>query len=636
MLYLTQGQTSALFSAIRVILQFASMYFIKNVVSRAYNLTYMERVNAGFISKLRYIFWAPFPKGKKHAFGRFMVLVALVVSASLTWLPTLLNNLFPVEPTYRDDFKRELPFSSYDQLQLTRTKPNRTYVLDLLGDMGIELPSTERFSSFSNPSPPTMTSCTHGAPGTYVATGDDGVLMTCFGDTKVSLGRFSDNQAYVFQNPGTAPYNPGTIPTNPGATPTSPGTLPTNPSTLPTDPGTLPTDPGTLPTNPGTAPTNPGTAPTNPGTAPINPNFQYFNIQGLGSPNLGLVYNNLSPVSSGNFSENNENGIRSVESCIAVIGSARQCVRHTLGYLIVDKKGVLIIEKKLIHQGKGSNDQYQYVYYPQTSPCDDLAAPTWREMCAVMERTNPYPPAAGNVYGYQSLTKTDTGVRRDVIWLESTSQGTSAYGGAKRSYGGLSLEISISGYAGLPNTTEILRWYQNNTSAKDANCYWGQELFEATNILSTSTYTKADNWTSWGFSKTDIANMTNFILQGTPVYNGYINLEYTKQLVSIPEFLLYIFAGVVVTLVGLGYFAGYNVDSAVKAPFSVIIAATATSTAIPKGFWAKKPVANMTLRRPTPFLQDPGHKTRLPPTIHVDTLQLTVEGDEIRLLSDKV
>ncbi|KAF9348486.1 hypothetical protein BGX26_000112 [Mortierella sp. AD094] len=573
-MYLDQTLSSVLFSTIRVLLQIAAMHLLRSIVSRTYNLTYLERVDSGLLSKLRYILWTRFPTKKKHFFGRLMVLIAMIVSASLTWLPALFNKLYPVQAVYLPSRNEDYGLT-YQQLKLAKLAPNSTHAPQLLSAMGIPTNDTA-FSSYLVSSP-SATLCTHSSADTnggYSGYPSHlGIPMTCFGDFPVTIGSVSSAKTPVMSGNSYGSSGGFLDPAMQNITKYSPFSL------------------------------------------------------SMGAPNLYVVYDTIAPISGNNtFNEDTENGIRSVESCLAYIGTGRQCVRNTLGYLIVDRKGVLIIEKKLIYQGAKAETS------GQTLDCSTMATSTWKDMCNSINNSTT-PDQQGYVTGLQSLENTTQGIHWNIVWKESTQIGNNAYTMMERQFGAISLEISITAYAGVPNTAELLALF-NAGSFVDENCHWGQELFEATNITMSNSYQNTSEWANWGFSSQDIVNMTNFILQGSPVYGGAVILTPRDLLVDIPNFVLYIVAGVIVGLFCLGYLASLGVDGTVTRPFSEIVAATAATSSKTSHFWNRKNVANLTLRRPIPFQQG-SRKTKLPPTIHVDDLQMAVEGDEIRLLNEK-
>ncbi|KAF9360856.1 hypothetical protein BGX34_007456 [Mortierella sp. NVP85] len=568
-MYLDQFQCSALFSVVRVLLQIASMYFLRNVVSRAYNLTYIERVNAGILSKLRYIFWTKFSNEKSHAFGRIMVLIALVVSAALTWLPTLLNQLYRYEPTYLPQNNKDYTLN-YKQLRLTKVEPNHIDISQLLINMSV-VSNSSRFYGYKG-SLPTMTPCTH-SPSNNAAGGTShhqGILMTCFGDTTVSLGNISDPKVSALD------YS---------------------------------NDPMRVP----------------PETPSATNNYTFYPIYVKSGPvNLNMVYATLAPVSSGDFYEDSENGIQSIDNCVAYNGKSRQCVRNTLGYLIIDQKGILVVQKKFVYQG-GTGDQ------DGSDICDQLATPIWQTMCKARDT------GTFGKTGFQNLTMTERGARWDIFWGEGTSLGGS-YTQVSRDFGALSLEISIMGYmdpARIPDTAEIRQMIKDRQGNKDPTCFWGQELFEATRIYTTSNRQTGSQWVNYGFSPEEITKMTSLILLGSPAYHGSITMTESEILARVPNWVLFLLVGMTIVLAALGYIAGWNVASEMGLPFSEVIPRTVRTTSVSRGYFDKRDVANMTLRKAAPFLEGSSPTHKLPPTIHVDDLQLMVEGDQLRLLSTK-
>ncbi|KAF9349135.1 hypothetical protein BGX26_012530 [Mortierella sp. AD094] len=559
MLYLTQAASAAFITAIRIVLQIATMYLLKNIVSRTYNLTYMERIDAGVLSKLHYIFMARLTT-KKYVFGRVMVLIALIISIALTALPTLLNKIYPVQTVYLPSNNRRVSFD-YNRLQLTKVEPKATDISILMQSMGI--PATnERFFEFRGPSLP-VSQCTHALDANL-----DANVMRCFGNsnTTVKLGTFYDaNTAFLYD-------------TETSVTLMSPNT--------------------SISSN--------------------NSSYRYFQMK-VDIDNLARVYGNLSPVFQTDANDTfiwdgYENGVRSLEGCVALTSSYRQCVRNSLGYIVVQGEGVLVIKKKLIYEGVVSY-QMRNMSNQDGGFCSRLATPNLREMC---DLTGWNWPETG-MFGYQSMINTTQGIRFDILWLG-------------HQFGAISLDISVVGYAGTLNTTELWANYTKTTNL------WGQELFEATKIYLGAEYQNSSNWFNWGFSQNDIDNMTSFLIHGSPMFGGSIVLTRGELLAEIPGLFLGMIIGSIVLMFFIGYMVGRGVDPVVGLPLSEIIVASASATATSNSksgrFWNRKEVANLTLRRPTSS-HECSEKAELPPTIHADGFSLVIQSDKVRLLDEK-
>ncbi|KAF9349136.1 hypothetical protein BGX26_012531 [Mortierella sp. AD094] len=512
----------------------------------------MERIGGGILSRLKYIFMVRFTTNKHH-FGRAMVLVAFIISMALTALPTVLNSIYPVKDIYVD-FNNENVFYDYKDLRLVDVEPDGTDIVKLMDALGMDTIEI-RFLDY-NRAPVPVSQCT-----LSLVEDSGGNDMYCFGNSSTTV-------------------NFGTI---------------ANPSTVFLYNTNIP---GLMP---------------NMSISPNNSNYKYFQMSDI--DNLVPAYTNIGPVSAysskGYISDDFENGVRSLESCLAMTTSTRQCVRNTLSYLVIDGEGVLIVMKKLIYEGVSVTKAPGQ----DSGFCDRLANQNLRDMCALASWKW---GTAGGLIGYQSTTNTTQGIRFDTLWLGNQQSGQ---------FGAISLDISVVGYSGTPNTIKLPNISSNSTN-DTAMSLWGQELFEATKIHVSNDYQNNSDWFNWGFSQDDINNMTNFLIQGGPMFNGGLVLAQGQLLAKIPASFLGATVGLIVLLFFIGYMVGRGVDPAMNRPISETLAALVktTSDSKPSHFWSKKEVANLTLTRPTPS-SGSSEKTMSLPTINIDGFNVFVERE---------
>jgi hypothetical protein len=147
-MYLTQGQSTFLFTVVRLGLQSASLFLIAHIASRTYNVTYLERINGGVLSRINYLCFSKFPSRRKHHLGRFFVALTLVITTALTYLPTLLSSVFPVRPTFLESNQQPFHVPATKVLKPTSLSPGHTTVEDILLGMGLSLNGSE-FKSYS-------------------------------------------------------------------------------------------------------------------------------------------------------------------------------------------------------------------------------------------------------------------------------------------------------------------------------------------------------------------------------------------------------------------------------------------------------------------------------------------------------
>lgn len=148
---MTQFQSAILFTIVRIALQVSSVFLLSHLASRTYNLTYLERINGGLLSRVNYIFFTEFSPSRKHGLGRLYVFLALVTTA-FTFLSPLLNGLYPVKQEYLDTHLQTINPGTV-LLQTTTVTPGSTNPENILSDMGFSL-SGAKFHNYSQSLPP--------------------------------------------------------------------------------------------------------------------------------------------------------------------------------------------------------------------------------------------------------------------------------------------------------------------------------------------------------------------------------------------------------------------------------------------------------------------------------------------------
>ncbi|KAG0279244.1 hypothetical protein BGZ95_001833 [Linnemannia exigua] len=137
-MYLSDKERTLLFTTIRLALQTSFIFLISRIASRTYNLTTLERINGGFLSKLNFILFTKFPSRRKQYLGRFYVALALIVSLALNLVPFWLSELYTVEPIALESNIQ--PYNVSTQfIKITSLSPNRTNVDDILLGMAVSL-----------------------------------------------------------------------------------------------------------------------------------------------------------------------------------------------------------------------------------------------------------------------------------------------------------------------------------------------------------------------------------------------------------------------------------------------------------------------------------------------------------------
>ncbi|KAG0283110.1 hypothetical protein BGZ96_012519, partial [Linnemannia gamsii] len=135
----------------------SSIYLISCLASCTSNLTYLERINGGFLARVSYMLFTKSPSHRQQQLGRFYVALALLVSLALTYLPTLLNDMYPVENKLRletqDSFDLSVRF-----VKTTNIPPGNTSTSNILAAKGLSV-EDRKFFGYSNTTHPKLRTC---------------------------------------------------------------------------------------------------------------------------------------------------------------------------------------------------------------------------------------------------------------------------------------------------------------------------------------------------------------------------------------------------------------------------------------------------------------------------------------------
>ncbi|KAF9964857.1 hypothetical protein BGZ70_005815 [Mortierella alpina] len=188
-MFLTQTVSAVVFTAARLGLELGIIGVVTALVARTYNLTYLERLRGGPVSKIEFVFLTRFRKDK-HVFVRVCLVFVIIASTLLTWLPTLLSRLYPVKPVYvaSSNVAHDIPM---DSLKLVKVDPGNATAPAILAKMGVDV-GESILHSYSVDRPST-------APCGYAGGDKDLNSLACFGDLMMFAGSpgLSKDQAIV-------------------------------------------------------------------------------------------------------------------------------------------------------------------------------------------------------------------------------------------------------------------------------------------------------------------------------------------------------------------------------------------------------------------------------------------------------
>ncbi|KAG0346836.1 hypothetical protein BG005_000509, partial [Podila minutissima] len=102
--------------------------------------------------------------------------------------------------------------------------------------------------------------------------------------------------------------------------------------------------------------------------------------------------------------------------------------------------------------------------------------------------------------------------------------------------------------------------------------FMGRETFEATYSVPNNTVGRYNHsWVDWGFSKEDIHNLTNFLLGGTMLNSGTLIMQTPVLRANVSNFAVGSLFGASMIMAGLGWFFSRSVNSGVYDPITEVL-----------------------------------------------------------------
>ncbi|KAG0284303.1 hypothetical protein BGZ96_011314 [Linnemannia gamsii] len=490
------------------------MFLLSRWASRNYNLTHQERINGGFLNGVKYVLLGKFPSGRKQYLGRFYVVLALIVSNALNYLPTLLSDIYPVQPAFLETNTRELDISAAFA-KTTGLRPNHTSAEDILFAMGIPLNGSIVHSYTASVPPPA--SCRFHTL----------LLVSCGNIDPFNIGNF------YLANHSLAAVNSG----GDGVDMPLKGT------------------------------TSGGTQFEYFNTTEAADEYSLVRMF-LG---VGTVSNSLYTID-----DMTHPSPRSLEGCLTKGQISYQCVRHSVGYMISSQKHVATIKRRVFTQTIAVTVPQNLTNSPPYFPavienakldCARLPTPTLQTMCRQLN-------GLGSPTPFRMLTTQKQTIDLDATFHYDVVTLHLAYNFQTRKISitaeAFHLDISITYY----NTTydDPKMFEASSNDEKTLRQLFGRETFEATNAWNTSAYSLYDHtWIDWGFSLEDVHNLTNFLLGGTMINSGNIVLLDPRLLANVSIIGVALFFAVAFVMIGVGFLVSTNVHGSMHDPLTEVL-----------------------------------------------------------------
>ncbi|KAG0277063.1 hypothetical protein BGZ96_003012 [Linnemannia gamsii] len=515
----SQGESTIIFTILRIVLQFSFGFLISRIASRTFNLTYQERINSGILNSAKYLFATRFPPGRRQYLGRIYVALVLVVAVALNFLPTLLSDIYPVTTIFPESTAHEMEISTAFT-KTTSLQPNKTSVEDILSNVGIQLEG-RRFDSYSVTLPPPLP-CKRFSNMLNVNCSFEVVGLGLFPYTNMSLAVGFTDEVDGSQTLLSA-------------------------------------------------------------IAPDGGQFQYFNTTNIGDElALVRMFSNAGVATTYAFDDMSLPSPRSLESCLVRGDRTHRCVRHSLGYLLSKEWHAMLITRRVFTQTNFHTFNTTYVtdkgpFQPNetitTLDCKKFPTTTLTTMCTQLLSLGS--PFSNRMHSIQQLIKDPDGTFHwDVVTfrLEFTLKKNS---GTWDSITHLSaeafhLDIGVMYYNTTLNFVEAAKTtpYSNRALLQ----FMGRETFEATYILN---YTDVSyynhSWIDWGFSNEDMRNLTEFLLRGTMLNNGAFVMRKPALMADISELVVAILVVSAALMICLGFYVSRKVDPMVHDPITEIL-----------------------------------------------------------------
>ncbi|KAF9317098.1 hypothetical protein BG003_001210 [Podila horticola] len=512
---ISQGLSTLFFTAIRIALQFSSVFLISRIASRKFNLTYQERINGGIFNGVKYLFFTKFPRGRKHYLGRFYVAMALSVAFALNYLPTLLSDIYPVTAAFPDSKAHEMDIST-TFMKTTSLQPNKTSVEDILSSVGIKLEG-RRFDRYTATLPPPL-------PCKYFSN----LLNVNCSHEAVGLGIFHETNWSLVVGPKEEVDGSQTLLN---------------------------------------------------ATAPDGEQFQYFNTTVVGDEfTLVRMFLDAGAATNYAFGDMLIPSPRSLESCLVRGDRTHRCVRHSLGYLLSQNWHAMLITRRvftqtMFHTFNGTYDTFQGPFQPNetitTLDCKKFPTTTLTTMCSQLLSLGS--PLSTRMHSMQQVIKDPDGTFHwDVVTfrVEFTLKDMKTI--THLSAEAFHLDIGVLYYNTTLNFIETAKIipYSNRALFQ----FMGRETFEATYILNSSAVSYYNrSWIDWGFSDKDMSNLTDFLLRGTILNNGVFVLRKPELMADVSVLVVALLFLAAALMVGLGFLVSREVGSMVHDPITEVL-----------------------------------------------------------------
>ncbi|KAG0248785.1 hypothetical protein DFQ27_000630 [Actinomortierella ambigua] len=585
-MYLTQEESVLLFSAIRIALSSTSLYLLSRIASNTYNLTYLERINGGFLAAVNYLCCTRFSSRRRHIYGRVCVALTILISAAFTILPTVLSKIYPVTVVHRDS--KEILDVSYKFIKPTRLEPNKTSAEEVLFNMGVKLDG-KIFHSYTKDMPRQLPCIVIPSPAIRsVACSNELLLIGMAVPHNRSLAIDSANK--LLDPMGGRPFN----------------------------------------------------------ATYSGRQFNYYNTTAR-SPHYGMVqmFQAAAQIYNYAFLDMVSSGPRTLEACLNQSLFERRCVRQSIGYMMGRRLERSFLTTRRVYTqtikhannithrpGTIPNDMF---YFPAQS-CEGFPTPNLRTMCSQIASLGV--PHFERFYSIQQTEQhPDGSVNWEVVNAYHTAD---VKNGSSQTacilVEAFHLDIHVALFDSVLESTieyaDIPQSSQNVVLEMG-----GQESFEAMHIVPDTVSLNDHSWIDWGFSDADKQNLTEMLFRGSALNGGRFVVLIPEMLVDIPVWVAPLCFGVSLVTLGLAFVFSRSVPSIVHEPMSEIFpqvkipkVETARRCPIPNPFNIHRQVANLTLEPQAPVTDTFG-KTVLPLRIK---MEIDGDSDDAMMLLDNI
>ncbi|KAG0279809.1 hypothetical protein BGZ95_000109 [Linnemannia exigua] len=483
---------------------------MSHVVSRTYNLTILERINGGFLSKLNFILFTKFPSRRKHYLGRFYVALTLIVSLALNLIPYLLSDLYPVELIALESNIQ--PFNiSTEFIKITSLSPNKTNTDNILLGMALSLDG----SIFHNYSviPPYPKSCTVEGSWIYCPSFPLPLHDLITGYTpESSLANVQEDpncRTMNYTTPAGEYFEYYVMTSN---------TM--NPYAL---------------------------VEMFAWAANIEP---FHTDRAIGSRSLETC---LARSLRDNRCVRHSLGFEAFSKEVILV--SRRVATQTIVQFITDTASLPLYAE---------GNKYSI------PDCKRLATPMLQTMCSHI--TSLGYPQRDEMYSIQHVTTSLYNVRYDIVI--STLLSRRMLHNWYWSIETISLDIEFREYTTNSTLNPLDFTGRNDSMGLTEDEHRGprgQELFEATYFVPGTVHPYNHSWANWGFSNEDMENISDFLFGGTMFNNGTLNIIKPDLLANISEVVVGLLFGASLFMVLLGLTISYGTPSIVRNPITEVL-----------------------------------------------------------------